>query len=52
MNWRLVASGNVDITMPGGSHIVSDGMTYDRGTGIYTFKNARVTLGATPGETE
>ncbi len=52
MNWRLVASGNVDITMPGGSHIVSDGMTYDRGTGIYTFKNARLTLGATPGETE
>jgi hypothetical protein len=52
MNWKMVASGNVDITMPSGSHIVSNGMTYDRETGIYTFKNARVTLNATPGETE
>jgi hypothetical protein len=52
MNWKMVASGNVDITMPSGSHIVSDGMTYDRETGIYTFKNAKVTLVSTPGETE
>lgn len=52
MNWKMVASGKVDITMPSGSHIVSNGMTYDRETGIYTFKNARVTLNATPGETE
>ena len=52
MNWKMVASGAVDITMPGGSHIVSDGMTYDRETGIYTFKHARVTLLSTPGETE
>ncbi|MBL8595007.1 MAG: LPS export ABC transporter periplasmic protein LptC [Devosia sp.] len=52
MNWKMVASGNVDITMPSGSHIVSDGMTYDRETGIYTFKNARVTLNSTPGESE
>ena len=27
LHWKLVASGTVDITMPGGSHIVSDGMT-------------------------
>jgi len=52
LHWKLVASGTVDITMPGGSHIVSDGMTYDHETGIYTFKNARVTLVSTPGETE
>lgn len=52
MNWKMVANGNVDITMPSGSHIVSDGMTYDRETGIYTFKNARVTLNSTPGESE
>ena len=52
MNWKMVASGHVDITLPSGSHIVSDGMTYDRGTGIYTFRNAKVTLLATPGETE
>lgn len=52
MNWKMVASGQVDITMPSGSHIVSDGMTYDRETGIYTFKNAKVTLNSTPGETE
>lgn len=52
MNWKMAASGNVDITMPGGSRIVSDGMTYDREAGIYTFKNAKVTLIATPGETE
>ena len=52
MNWKMVASGNVDITMPSGSHIVSDGMTYDRETGIYTFKSARVTLNSTPGESE
>ncbi len=52
MNWTMVASGAVDITLAGGSNIISDGMTYDRGTGIYTFKNARVTLVSTPGETE
>jgi len=52
LHWKLVASGTVDITMPGGSRIVSDGMTYNRETGIYTFKNARVTLVSTPGETE
>jgi lipopolysaccharide export system protein LptC len=52
MNWKMVASGQVDITMPGGSHIVSQGMTYDRESGIYTFKQARVTLVSTPGESE
>ena len=52
MSWTMVASGNVNITLPSGSNIISDGMTYDRGTGIYTFKNARVTLVSTPGETE
>jgi len=52
MNWKMVASGAVNITLPGGSNIVSDGMTYDRESGIYTFKNARVTLVSTPGETE
>ena len=38
--------------MPSGSRVVSDSMTYDRETGIYTFKNAKVTLNSTPGETE
>ncbi len=52
MNWKMVASGAVNITLPGGSNIVSDGMTYDRDTGIYRFENARVTLVSTPGETE
>lgn len=52
MNWKMVASGAVNITMPGGSNIISDGMTYDRETGIYTFKHANVTLVSTPGETE
>lgn len=52
MNWKMVASGAVDIKLPGGSSIVSDGMTYDRATGIYTFKDVTVTLIATPGETE
>lgn len=51
MNWKMVASGTVDITMPNGSHLVSDGMTYDRATGIYTFKRANLTLVSTPGET-
>ena len=52
MDWKMVANGHVDITMPSGSRVVSDGMTYDRETGIYTFKNAKVTLNSTPGETE
>lgn len=50
MNWKLVASGAVNITLPGGSTVTSQGMTYDRQTGIYTFKRARVTLVSTPGE--
>jgi hypothetical protein len=50
MNWKLVASGAVSITLPGGSTVTSQGMTYDRQTGIYTFKRARVTLVSTPGE--
>lgn len=52
INWTMVASGAVNITLPSGSNIISDGMTYDRDSGIYTFKNARVTLVSTPGETE
>jgi len=52
MNWKMVASGDVDITLPSGSRVISKGMTYDRGTGIYTFRNAKVTLTSTPGETE
>jgi lipopolysaccharide export system protein LptC len=51
MNWKMVASGTVDFTLPNGSHLVSDGMTYDRATGIYTFTRASVTLVSTPGET-
>lgn len=50
MNWKLVASGAVNITLPGGSTVTSQGMTYDRQTGTYTFKRARVTLVSTPGE--
>lgn len=51
LNWTMVASGKVDITLPGGSHLVSDGMSYDRKSGVYTFKRANVTLVSTPGET-
>lgn len=51
MNWKMVASGTVDITLPSGTRLVSDGMTYDRATGIYTFTRANLTLVSTPGET-
>ena len=51
MNWKMVASGTVDLTLPNGTHLVSDGMTYDRATGIYTFTRANLTLVSTPGET-
>lgn len=52
LNWKMVASGAVDLKLPGGSTIVSDGMTYDRATGIYTFKDVTVNLVETPGEAE
>ncbi|MDB5539714.1 MAG: hypothetical protein JWQ89_1441 [Devosia sp.] len=52
MNWKMVASGAVDLKLPGGSTLTSDGMTFDRTTGIYTFKDVTVNLVTTPGETE
>lgn len=51
MNWKMTASGKVDIKWPDGSTIVSDGMSYDRKSGTYTFKDVTVTLTETPGET-
>lgn len=52
MNWTMVADGHVDLRLPDGSTVVSDGMSYDRKAGIYSFKRATVTLVTTPGETE
>ena len=51
MKWKMVAGGNVEINMPDGSRIVSNGMSYEREAGIYTFKDVTVTLATTPGET-
>ena len=50
MNWTMAASGPVNLSMSDGSTLVSNGMTYDRTTGLYTFKDVTVTLTMTPGE--
>jgi lipopolysaccharide export system protein LptC len=58
MNWTMVASGKVDLTLPDGMRIESVGMTFDRDKHLTTFTDVTVTLPmteddeATPGETQ
>jgi len=50
MNWTLIADGAVNLTLPDGSTIVAQGMSYDRKAGRYSFRRATVTVNFTPGE--
>lgn len=52
MNWRLTAGGKVDMTLPDGTHLTSDNMSYDRNTRHYTFRNVTLELPMTPGESQ
>ncbi|MGV3491921.1 MAG: hypothetical protein ACO1OG_11420 [Devosia sp.] len=50
MNWRMTAAGKVDLTLPDGTHIESDGMTYDRETRHFTFTRVKLQIPMLPGE--
>ena len=52
MKWTMVAGGKVDMTLPDGTTILADSMTYDRNKQFYSFKNVTLTLPSTPGETQ
>ncbi|MGV3491527.1 MAG: hypothetical protein ACO1OG_09420 [Devosia sp.] len=50
MNWRMNAAGKVDLTLPDGTHIESDGMTYDREKRHFTFTKVKLQIPMLPGE--
>lgn len=50
MNWTLAAGGKVDMTLPDGTRILADSMTYERNAQHYTFRNVTLELPMTPGE--
>jgi lipopolysaccharide assembly outer membrane protein LptD (OstA) len=52
MNWTLAAGGKVDMTLPDGTHILADSMTYERNAQHYTFRNVTLELPMTPGESQ
>ena len=52
MNWTMVAGGKVDLTLPDGTRIQADGMTYDRDKKLYTFSRVTLDLPMTPGAAE
>lgn len=52
MNWTLAAGGKVDMTLPDGTRILADSMTYERNAQHYTFRNVTLELPMTPGESQ
>lgn len=52
LNWTMAAGGKVDVTLPDGTHVLADSMTYERAKQHYTFRNVTLELPTTPGDNQ